>query len=333
MTEWQQLLALLSAAESADSIDDDCLSVRRLPNPETGWIGCSAEARAAFLLHVSDVGGRPHAISLPSIRARHAIRVLIDDGSSRREEVVSLVECLAEDRASVELFVRCISSLVADCSGQLSGAGLADALDRLVDLFRNVTHATDAEVLGLWSELVIITHCSDPSASIRRWRLRGTSRYDFGTESERLDVKATTSAVRHHEVSFDQTQPPAGVTAAFASMLTERVSTGTSVRCLWELALTLAPGDHHRIDATCVRTLGRDWQIAQEHAYDLSRALSTLHVYLVTDIPRFDHLPGGVIRARFVSDFNCASPWQGTPPTPDGPIASALGCVGSDPRA
>jgi len=326
VTDWSHLLDLLSEARTHSSESDSCFSVRPLPNERRGWIGCSPACGAAFLLHVAEEPSRQHAVSLPSLRVRHGVHVLVDDGSSRSEEVVSVLECLPGDSATVELFVRCLGSVVT--SSALSASALASAVDRLLDLFRDFAHATESEVLGLWAELALIVHSPDPATMIQQWRHRAASRFDFGNERERLDVKATTSSLRHHELSLDQTMPPAGVTAAFASMMTERVASGTSVRDLWNRALARAPEHHDKIDDVCVRTLGRDWQEAQQQSFDLSRALATLRVYAVSNVPRFEHLPAGVIRARFVSDFAQGTAWQGGPPTPDGPIAAAIACTG-----
>lgn len=329
MTAWPDLLALLAKARSHPSASDTCFSVRPLPRQRDGWIGCSPACGAAFLLRTAEGAPRQHAVSLPSLRVRHGIRVLIDDGSTRSEEVVSLLECLSNEAPTIELFVRCVGSIAAS-DAPLSASALATAVDRLLDLFRDFALASESELLGLWGELVLITHCPDPSRMVEQWRHSSTSRFDFGNDRERIDVKSTTSSLRHHELSFDQAVPPAGLTAAFVSIMTERVSSGTTIRDLWNRALALAPSQQGKIDATCVRSLGRDWQKAQEASFDLSRALTTLRVYPASAVPRFDRLPIGVLRARFVSDFERGTPWHGAPPTPDGPIAASLACATLD---
>lgn len=327
MTYWSHLLSLLAEASARTSSSEACFSVQPLPDKRDGWIGCSSSCSAAFLLRVPDADSRQHAVSLPSLRVRHGVRVLVDDGVTRSEAVVSVLECLATDMATIELFVRCVGTAVTD-SAPLSALGLATAVDRLLELFRDFAHATESELLGLWGELVLITHCTDGASMARYWRHSAASRFDFGTETERLDVKTTTSSLRHHELSFDQAMPPSGVAAAFASIMTERVSNGTSVRDLWSRALALAPAEHAKIDAACVQTLGRDWAQVQDVAFDLARALSTLQLFPVSSVPRIDGLPVGVLRARFVSDFSRGTAWHGPPPSADGPIAVALGCVG-----
>lgn len=332
MTYWSQLLNLLAEASARPSSSEACFSVRPLPDARNGWIGCSSSCGAAFLLRVSDAEPRQHPVLLPSLRVRHGVKVLVDDSTTRSEEVVSVLECLAADPATIELFVRCVGTAVADDS-PLSATGLATAVDRLLELFRDFAHATESELLGLWAELVLITHCMDGAAMARYWRHSATSRFDFGTETERLEVKATTSSLRHHELSFNQATPPSGVAAAFASLQTERVSNGTSVRDLWTRAITIAPADQAKIDAACVQTLGRDWVTVQDVAFDLARALETLRIFPVSSVPRLDRPPVGVLRARFVSDFDRGTAWHGPPPSADGPIAAALRCAGVRGRA
>ena len=326
MTTCRELLALLADAATRNVLRTDCYAVSALPTPNLGWIGCGNLAHAAFLLRVAPGGPRPHGMLLPAVRVRHGVHVRIDDGYGQQEVEVSVIECSASDRPMIELFVRCIGSVVAERPGPLSGAAVSDAMDRLLELFRAVAHATDGEILGLWAELALIAYSRDAAAMVGCWRLRETSSYDFGTAVERLDVKATTKSLRHHELSFEQSQPPPGATAAFASIMTERVASGVTVGQLWERILERAPALQHKVDSICVTTLGRDWQLAREHAFDLQRALTSLRVYPSVGVPRILALPQGVLRARFVSDFERGTPWHGSFPSPSGPIATAVEC-------
>lgn len=312
-------------------LEDDPLSfsVRPLPGGEgAGWIGRNSQCGVAFLLvSPNERHGHP-AVSLPLVRVRHGVRVSIDDGESRTEQIVSLLECLANDQPTVDLFIRAVGGIVAD-NTPTDDESLGELVERLLNLFRDYSYAGDAECLGLWAELLLIAHCPNPAGLARQWRNSLHSRYDFGNETERLDVKATTSVQRHHELAASQAIPPPGVIAAFVSMMTERVAQGTSVRALWDRVLTLAPESQAKIDEQCIRTLGRDWQVARDISFDLAKALETLEVFPVGAVPGLRHLPPGVIRVRFTSDFGMGQPWRGDAPTIDGPIAAALACAAS----
>lgn len=327
MSTTADLLRLLD--DTAMPTEEGLFSVRPLPVGIHGWIGRSSQVGAAFLLHVSE-GEQPHPVSLRTVRARHRVLVEIDDGKSRGKETVTLVECISGDAETIKIFVRCIGAVLATQDGQLSSADVSMALDHLVELFRELSHATPAEIVGLWAELFIITECADPQSMASRWRLNASSRYDFGTNEERVDIKCTTSGLRHHEVSFDQANPPRGTSAGIVSVMTEATSSGTTVRELWEKALQLAPDSQHSIDTKCVRTLGRDWACAQDYAYDLAIARSTIRLYDVQGIPRLTELPAGVLRARFTVDFSAGIEWTSDAPSTGGPIALAKSCIGQN---
>jgi hypothetical protein len=326
MTNGQSLLNLLSDTWARDSGQTGRYAVTSLPDPTQGWIGCGGEARAVFLLHTAPQYPLPFGLRLPTVIVSHGVQVLIDDGSQQKRANVTVVECTATERPMIDLFVRCVGSLLIDRTGPLSGDAVVDAIERLLELFRTVNHATDAEILGLWSELVLIAHSRNPTAMLNCWRLEASSRYDFGDSLERLDVKATIRRVRQHELSFDQANPPQGAIGAIASMMTECVSTGVSVGELWDKVLQLVPSMQHKIDKNCVSTLGRDWQVARERSFDLQRALGSLRVYPSYGVPRISTLPPGVLSARFVSDFGRATEWKELPPSPDGPISLAIEC-------
>lgn len=329
MIDPDSLLRALRSLRPRSDHDQFGFSVRPMPGSEgIGWIGRNNQSGVAFLLPVPiERHGHP-AVSLPLIRVRHGVRVSIDDGNRCTEATVSLLECLAQDEPTIELFVRAVSGILVNYD-RPDQESLGEIVERLLDLFRDYSHAGDGQILGLWAELLLIAHCPSPPQLARQWRSHAGSRYDFGSATERLEVKATTSVQRHHELSSNQVTPPPGVTAAFVSIMTERVSQGTSVGALWDRVLTLAPDAQARIDAECIRTLGRDWQMARETSFDQAKALSTLEVYPVGDVPCLVDLPAGVIRVRFTSDFGMGKTWRGKPPTCDGPIAAALACAES----
>lgn len=293
-----------------------------------GWIGQNQQSGIAFLLRTSAQEARHPAIDLPLIRVRHGMRVEIDDGNTRREEVVSLLECLSHDDRTIELFTRAVGGVLPDNPNVVRSSDLGEIVEQLLALFRDFSYASDSEILGLWGELLILTYCSSPAKLATQWRSDISSRYDFGTEVEKLEVKTTTLPRRHHELAFRQAYPASGTIVAFASIMTEKVSHGTSVAALWHQVIARAPASQAKIDRQCIRTLGRDWQDASETSFDLAMALSSLSVYSSSDIPRLQSLPTGVLQARFTSDFERAKKWHGLPPSPDGPIAAALGCVG-----
>lgn len=328
MNTFDSLIQIVESIQPRAEHDQFGFTVHPLPGgEEVGWIGRNTHCGVAFLLATSaERHGHP-AVSLPLLRVRHGVRVSIHDGETH-EETVSLLECLAQDDATVQLFIRAVGGVLVD-GAKADQESLGEVVERLLDLFRDYSYAGDAQILGLWAELLLIVHSPDPAYLAQHWRSHSGSRYDFGSETERLDVKATTSVQRQHELASSQVSPPPGVAAAFVSIMTEQVSQGTSVGTLWERALALAPDSQARIDAECIRALGRDWQMAREVSFDRAKALSTLEVYPVAGVPQIGNLPPGVIRARFTSDFSLGQTWQGHPPTATGLIAAALACTNS----
>ena len=308
MEAFFRLLDLLDSISAAETLAADEYRVRRFDDLLcSGWIGRGATASVAFVLP-SDLTGesRPPAVELPSFRARHRVRVLLNKGDSAGAEykTASVIECLLEDRPSIELFVRVVGSVLDSTESEDSAQAIGQAIDKLLDLFREYSYATESEILGLWGELLVLSVATDTSYMASCWRVSEFSRFDFGNQQERVEVKATTSRQRIHELSFDQVSPSPGVEVAFVSMLTERVASGKSIGALWLDVLRKAPEMQSKIDGTCLSTLGRDWQKAQEICFDESLALSSLRVYSVRDIPRIDRLPDGVLQARFKSDFH-----------------------------
>jgi hypothetical protein len=186
-----------------------------------------------------DADGRI-VLSVPPA-ARHALRLrrleyrprvlltMTDHGGATWEETTGLVACSVETGAERHVLLGIFTHLV----NELDQGGDVDAIGRGVEalqsLFAAMRSASQREEIGLWGELLVIAHSSDPIVLAEAWGSDPLRVYDFAVEDSRLEVKTTAHAYRRHIFSLPQLQQATTSNVAVVSMMTTDVGSGTSV--------------------------------------------------------------------------------------------------------
>src|SRR5262249_5141409 len=141
----------------------------------------------------------------------------------------TVISCLNADSELVRYFLR-IGDILLDSVGQ--GPRPSDvrvAVDRLVELLRALSRPPTRAIHGLWAELLLIAHGSDPVALARAWHQLPGDLFDFASEHQRIEVKAAAGRMRRHHFRLEQLTPPPSIELVVASVLVDRSAAGVSV--------------------------------------------------------------------------------------------------------
>jgi hypothetical protein len=280
------------------------------------FLAKSQEGRPAFIVsRISNAVFPEVSLSLVNLRATYnrSVKLVPADGTKEqvREDIVSVVECLADDPNLHSLFISSFGNALALRIGDSEAINIGAIVSHLAELFRYAQNPSQGSILGLWAELWIISIADDPLILAKAWHTDTSSRLDFSTQSERVDVKATTLTKRQHSISFEQANPPESVNASIISVMTEEIGDGFTLGKLWSTVqenVSTDPELVEKIDRLCWRTLGEDFAEALQIGFDESRALDTCQVYAVESIPRFTTKPPGVLNVRFEVDLSSSNP-------------------------
>lgn len=317
------ILASLSPPPQ-DSEGRQVYTVHHMPGCPAARIGLDSQSCPAFIISVVQNEPRPPLVpfALTNLDVRHGVNVVLvaEDGSSHTG-LFSIIRCPSDDAELQELFVRCIGHALLSEAEALRVSEVNSLVEHLMDLFRLASAAPKGELLGLWAEMFVITQSSDPKGLLRAWRPTEYTHCDFGSTSERIEVKATMGAARKHHVSYEQANPTSNVSAWFISIMTEEIGSGVSLRALWNQCVSLAQPDVEligKVDQNCLQTLGNNWAQNTRTCFDLSLACSSIRVYAAEEVPKITILPEGITGVRWVADFDRARPteWTATTLTP-----------------
>ena len=283
--------------------------IRPLPTPALGWIGRDQEARPAFILRIQGSSITENSVpTFQHIEIYHACDVEIQDSNGAGYVKASVVLCKSRDEKTIALFERCVTSAISQFDAPLSTTEIDALVVKLRDLFGGLGTTSDAVALGLWGELFAIHGALDADAALICWRLRDTSKFDFGDGECRIDVKTTQQRMRTHTVSHAQLRPAGRLPAFIISIQTERQRVGLSIGDLWDALISRHPQHQDYIDKTVVKTLGTDWESARNISYDASAARASFAVYDTSDINLDDALQPPIVSVDYTIDFGQLQP-------------------------
>jgi hypothetical protein len=256
-----------------------------LPGAQGASLGRSSGG-PALLVQLDGIDQDLVSIELKNLFLKPNVTCRTNSASGAGEGLFTVCACTTEDPRLQMLFLDALQCLVS-ADGFGTPSGLRSAVEGLVELFSALQRAAKTSVLGLWGEIFLIGESADADVLLDAWHQLPNDHYDFARGDHRLEVK-TTIGRRQHSVSLDQLTPPAGVEVAFASIVTESSTAGSSVIELIAAtaARCAAPDAAARLLAGASQALGSEVQHWSEQRYDVSRARESLRLLPEQAIPR-----------------------------------------------
>ncbi|MBV5298426.1 MAG: PD-(D/E)XK motif protein [Rhodoferax sp.] len=182
-------------------------------------------------------------------------------------------------------FVEMLAATASIHGTTLSQLDADEAVDAMLELFRQLERPAKTTIVGLWGELLIIYAAKNATDFINAWHIAGTDTYDFAFSDGRLEVKTTERSMREHDFALAQVR--GGRTGdAIASLLLSRSAAGISVLGLANaIAQRVPPVQQQKLWTLVLAELGQDAEAADELIFDLEAALNNLRIIPAARIP------------------------------------------------
>ena len=247
-------------------------------------------------------------IELRNLTYLPSCTVEISDAAGGSQTVsVSLLKCESEDWALRRHFLRVLSPLVDDFGDAPKEADVSDTVRKVVELFRAMDAPATTSLQGLWCELLLIDRSVNVSQASSAWHSTPGALFDFSAESQNVEVKSTRGLRRTHHFSLEQTLAVGAGEVLVASFMLDDGGTGLSIGELWDQIRArngVSSDILHRLDRVLALSLGKDWRMANKVRFDPERALNSLRLYEMDDVPRVQgDVPAEVTEVRFRSDL------------------------------
>jgi len=294
-----------------------------LPSPEVAGelVGCRVESADGIWI-AKDATGFPQLLiqpasdtpNLPRFMLRHleidpACRCTVRLPSSPPEQFTATrIRCLATEPELTDFFFRTTATIIDSMPKPYTSEAICAGLDRVAELFRQLSGKPTRTLQGLWAELFLLSRATDMPKAASAWQTSPHALTDFSDRDESVEVKSTTGDSRRHHFKLAQLVPPAGHRWVVASLLLHEDPQGTSLQSLWErIEDGLAATPHLRIHvASRIATaLGESWRFSESYRVNEALAAADLRVFNVAEIPRLDSQPFPAIsNVEFVVDLS-----------------------------
>ena len=281
--------------------------VRRLSPGSPYYVGRDSAGSAALFI-ASTGQGRSVPLRLAGIEARFSVPCRIAEPNAPEEtQTLTVILCISREPGVEGYFAGVLEALVANLGSVPTARSVGDAVDQLVNLFQKLQAPAKRSLAGLVGELCYLLLVADPVAAIAAWRADPYERFDFVGGNLRLDVKASTTRGRSHDISFEQANVPTGTRGLFASLWIEPAAGGVSINellAMIEQSVVSAPTAVAKLRSVVADTLGSTLPVALDWRFDLQLAKTSLSLFDATTVPAVRAaLPVGVSAVRFASDF------------------------------
>ena len=167
------------------------------------------------------------------------------------------------------------------------------ALRRLFDNRLRFDVSRETEI-GLMGELLVISGSQSQERIVEAWHTSNSDPYDFSRDSERIEVKSTTSSDRKHSFSSNQLPPVTGISLVVCSVLLVTVAKGETVASIYRRILGQLenPILRERFTSICLDVLGVPPDFIEDLQIDESSSRNNIVFYSPDEVPQPILVPG-----------------------------------------
>lgn len=229
--------------------------------------------------------------------------------TSCSENIYTIITLKTGDIDIQKYFVDIVCIILEQLPANYSDTTLGKEIQKLVNLFSQLSQPPRKTIQGLWAELLLIEHSTDPNYLIRSWHIDVNDKYDFNDGKDKLEVKSTTLPQKKiHSFSIEQLNPNNNSNLIIASINTSFVGQGVNIFELKDRICNRIPDlqIQYRLNEVIIKTIGNDISKVSEMYLDYQSAVDSIAYFDAKDIPSIsiENIPVGVNNVHFDSDLS-----------------------------
>lgn len=189
---------------------------------------------------------------------------------------------------------------------------LKSEVSKLLSIFTINKSVSKEVVRGLWAELLVIKHSSNPTYLIRSWHVVPEDKYDFNDGTDKIEVKSTNGTKREHTFAIEQLNPNLGSKLLIASMFVTQTGVGKTVfNIIDEISQHITDVDVlFKLREETTNTIGANIEEVAQMFFDENASIDSLRFFNYSSIPsiKLSDVPQDVSCVHFRSDLSNVSP-------------------------
>lgn len=251
-------------------------------------------------------------IKLKYIELTHNLECKVFENEKSKTYNYSVIIFKSNEQNLQNYFLGIATSLLNSLSKKPTQKEVFETFKNFVEIFRSLTETPNKTIQGLWAELILIEQSKDPEILINYWHSIPEEKFDFNADSEKLEIKSSSTLERTHIFSAEQLNPTNDSQVIIASVFTKQISTGLNVLDLLEkIANRITENElKEKIYIVVSKTLGNTFEQTTKIRYDFELAKNSLRFYKHQDISKVEriNIPQRVSDVKFKSDLTNVKP-------------------------
>lgn len=292
----------------------NCYTVINVPFSKTHKLGVGIDDRPMFFIRSSITDNSPNInLELITVQFNELCRLKKDTESKFvNENHYTVITLKSKQIDYIEYFLDVVCIVLEKLGDFPSQQDLLNEIQKLVELFRRFSRPPIKTIQGLWAELFVIEHSSNPSYLVKSWHTTTSDIFDFNDGTDKLEVKSTSRINRVHRFSHNQLTPNESSIVVIASLCVQQSGVGKTVLDLMDAIEPNLENAELRFQLADMisKTLGSDFEKACEYCFDYALACDTYQKYNCKDIPSLDNssIPAEISDIHYDCDLSKVTP-------------------------
>ena len=251
-------------------------------------------------------------IKLKYIELTHNLECRVLENTQTKIDNFSVIIFKSNQENLQSYFLGIVQSLLNSLSTKPSQKEVFETFKNFVEVFRSLSDTPTKTVQGLWAELLLIENSKDPLILLNYWHNIPEEKFDFNADTEKVEVKSSSSLERVHIFTAEQLNPTNDSQILIASIFTKQVSNGQNILDLINKICSRITDNTltDKLYKVVSKTLGNTFEQTTRIKYDYDLAKNSLQFYKHQDISKVEriNIPDRVSEVKFKSDLTSVTP-------------------------
>lgn len=246
-------------------------------------------------------------IRLKYLELTHNLECKISENNKTAFQNFTVIVFRSNQESLQHYFLGIAETLIKSLSAKPTQQEVFQTFKNFVEIFRTLSDTPTKTLQGLWSELFLIDTAKDPTTLLNYWHCIPQEKFDFNADTEKLEVKSSSTLERIHTFASEQLNPATDKQVLIASLFAKQTSHGQSISQLaTSIQQKVADNDlTEKLFTIISKTLGNTVEQSIKIKFDFELAKNSLRFYKHQDIHKIEkvNIPNRVSEVRYKSDL------------------------------
>ena len=251
-------------------------------------------------------------IRLKYLELTHNLECKISENNKTQFQNFTVIVFRSNQEHLQHYFLGIAETLIKSLSAKPTQQEVFQTFKNFVEIFRTLSETPTKTLQGLWAEIFLIDTGNEPTTLLNYWHNIPEEKFDFNADTEKLEIKSSSTLERIHIFASEQLNPPADKQVLIASLFVKQATHGTSIAQLANsIQQKITDNDlAEKLFTIISKTLGNTVEQSIKIKFDYDLAKNSLRFYRHQDIHKIEkvHIPNKVSEVRYKSDLTEIKP-------------------------